>query len=73
MAAFDLGLAGVQQDLEDLQPERINDLAREANHTFRNTALTPGNTLSLFVRQVAQGSTACAALISATHGDAARN
>ena len=37
MAAFDLALARVQLDSGDLQPERINALAREVNHTFRNT------------------------------------
>ena len=62
MAAFDLALARVQLDSGDLQPERINDLAREANHTFRNTILTPGNTLSLFVQQVAHGNVACTAV-----------
>ena len=62
MAAFDLALARVQQDSGDLQPRHINDLARAANHTFRDTTLTPGNTLALFVRQVAHGNVACTAV-----------
>lgn len=62
MAAFDLALARVRQDSQDLQPQHINDLARAANHTFRDTTLTPGNTLVLFVQQVAQGNVACTAV-----------
>ena len=65
MAAFDLALAHVkQQDVELLGhlPARVNELARAANHTFRQTELTPGNTLSLFIQQIARGNVACAAV-----------
>lgn len=65
MAAFDLALARVrEQDIELLQhlPERVNQLARAAELTFRETELTPGNTLALFLRQVACGNVACAAV-----------
>jgi Transposase DDE domain len=65
MAAFDLALARVrEQDIELLQhlPERVNRLARAAELTFRETELTPGNTLALFLRQVACGNVACAAV-----------
>jgi hypothetical protein len=62
MAAFDLALARVQQDCLGLVPDRINALARAGHHTFRDTTLTPGNTLTLFVRQVAHGNVACSAM-----------
>ena len=65
MAAFDLALARVrEQDIELLQrlPDRVNQLARAAALTFRETELTPGNTLALFLRQVACGNVACAAV-----------
>ena len=63
MAAFDLALARVQQqDSGDLRSERINQLACDGNHTFRNTTLTPGNTLTLFVQQIAQGNIACSSM-----------
>lgn len=62
MAAFDLALARVQQDGCELLPERINQLARAGHHIFRDTLLTPANTLGLFVRQIASGNIACAAV-----------
>lgn len=62
MAAFDLALARVQQDSSGLLPDRIDQLARAGNHTFRQTELTPGNTLCLFVRQIACGNIACSAV-----------
>jgi len=62
MATFDSALARVQRDCASLLPDHINTLARAAEHTFRNTTLTPGNTLSLFVRQIACGNVACAAM-----------
>lgn len=63
MAAFDLALARVQQDSGTLLlRDRVNQLARAANHTFRNTILTPGETLRLFVRQIAHGNVACSAV-----------
>jgi len=65
MAAFDLALARVRgQDIELLRqlPDRVNQLARAAGHPFRQTELTPGNTLALFLRQVACGNVACAAV-----------
>src|SRR5205807_2155454 len=55
-------LARVQQDNSDLLPERINQLARGQDHTFRDTLLTPGNTLCWFVRQIAHGNVACSAM-----------
>ena len=64
-AAFNQALARVQQDrfdCPDLLPDRIDQLARQANHTFRNTILTPGHTLRLFVQQVAHGNIACSAV-----------
>jgi hypothetical protein len=63
--AFNQALARVQQDrfdCPDLLPDRINQLAREQHHTFRQTILTPGNTLRLFVQQVAFGNIACSAV-----------
>jgi hypothetical protein len=48
--------------------------ARAKDHTFRNTILTPGNTLCWFVRQIAYGNVACAAmhrLAGETFSDAA--
>ena len=63
MAAFDLALAHVRNGACDcLLPDRINQLARQQNIPFRNTTLTPGNTLRLFVQQVAQGNIACQAM-----------
>ena len=62
MATFDLALARVRDDPHDLLPDRIDQLARAGNLAFRNTRLTPGNTLRLFVQQVAQGNIACAAV-----------
>lgn len=62
MAAFDLALARVQQDGLELLGDRINALARAANHTFRHTTLTPGKTLALFARQIAHGNIACSAM-----------
>src|SRR5688500_6185144 len=63
MAAFDLALAGVRSGTHDLLPPgRIDQLARAEDHPFRNTALTPGNTLQLFARQVAHGNVACSAV-----------
>jgi hypothetical protein len=61
MAAFDLALARVQRDVQ-LPAERIDQLARARHHTFRRTLLTPGHTLSLFVRQIAHGNVACASM-----------
>jgi Transposase DDE domain len=63
MAAFDLALAHVREGADDfLLPQRINQLARRQEISFRNTALTPGNTLRLFVQQVAHGNVACSAM-----------
>jgi hypothetical protein len=63
MAAFDLALSCVRDGADDfLLPEPINQLALAGNHLFRNTTLTPGNTLRLFVQQVAHGNIACAAV-----------
>jgi len=63
MAAFDLALTRVQQGMDDLlSPDQINQLARSGNVPFRGTTLTPGNTLRLFVQQVAHGNVACCAM-----------
>jgi hypothetical protein len=63
MAAFDLALNHVRKGAEDfLLPERINQLALDHKHRYRNTLLTPGKTLGLFVQQVAHGNVACAAM-----------
>jgi len=63
MAAFDLALSCVRNGTDDLLlPEHINQLALTSNHLFRNTPLTPGNTLRLFVQQIAHGNVACASV-----------
>jgi hypothetical protein len=63
MAAFDLALTCVRDGTADfLLPERINQLALAQNHLFRDTALTPGKTLRLFIQQVAHGNVACSAV-----------
>jgi hypothetical protein len=63
MAAFDLALSHLRDGSDDLLlPQRINQLALAQNHQFRNTTLTPGNTLRLFVQQVAHGNVACSAM-----------
>jgi DDE family transposase len=63
MAAFDLALSAVRNGSAYLpRPQRINQLAKDHNHCFRNTTLTPGNTLWLFVQQVACGNIACSAV-----------
>jgi len=69
MAAFDLALTRVRQGSGELLPDRINQLARAGDHTFRNTTLTPGNTLRLFVRQVAHGNVACSAVRHLADGE----
>ena len=45
-----------------LRPDQTNQLARQRGVVFRDTALTPGNTLRLFVQQVAHGNIACSAV-----------
>ena len=63
MAAFDLALARVRSGTEDLlTPGPINQLARAAGLDFRNTTLTPRNTLRLSVQQIAHGNVACTAV-----------
>lgn len=63
MAHFDLALARIREDHQRLLvPDRINQLAVAQHHTFRRTILTPGNTLCWFVRQIAHGNVACAAV-----------
>jgi hypothetical protein len=63
MAGFDLALSQVRDGSHDLLPlDQINQLARDAGHHFRNTALSPRNTLELFVQQVASGNIACSAV-----------
>ena len=63
MAAFDLALSCVRDGTDNLlRPQRINQLALADHHLFRNTTLTPGNTLRFFVQQVAHGNVACSAV-----------
>jgi hypothetical protein len=63
MAGFDLALTRVQQHADELLiSDQINQLARQRDHTFRNTILTPGSTLCWFVQQVAHGNVACSAV-----------
>lgn len=63
MAAFDLALCGVRKGSHDLlPPDPIDQLARAGGHRFRDTTLTPGNTLRLFAQQVAHGNVACSAV-----------
>jgi Transposase DDE domain len=63
MAAFDLALSRVRCGEGDLPlPARVNQLALAGGQTFRQTTLTPGKTLRLFVQQVAHGNVACTAV-----------
>ena len=64
MVALDHALLRIRQDggSDLLRPDQINQLARRQGHLFRDTALTPGNTLRLFVQQVAHGNIACSAV-----------
>ena len=63
MAAFDLALSRVRQDADHLLlPARINQLAQARGLVFRETKLTPGNTLRLFAQQIANGNIACSAM-----------
>jgi hypothetical protein len=60
MATIDGALVRIRQDDSDLlSPEQINQLARQMDHDFRRTPLTPGNTLRLFVQQIAHGNVSC--------------
>jgi hypothetical protein len=60
MAAIDSALLRIRQaDCDLLRPEQINQLALHKGHDFRRTRLTPGNTVRLFVQQVAHGNVAC--------------
>ena len=62
-SALDYALSCVRRDGSDLlRPERVNQLARGCGHAFRDTPLKPGETLVLFVRQVAHGNVACSAV-----------
>ena len=64
LAALDRALVRLRDDggSDLLRPEGINQQARRQGHMFRDTPLTPGNTLRLFVQQVAHGNVACAAV-----------
>jgi hypothetical protein len=63
MAGFELALKRVQQNANELLfCDHINQLALQRDHIFRNTILTPGNTLCWFVRQIACGNVACASV-----------
>jgi hypothetical protein len=64
MAAIDLALRRLRDDggSDLLRPERINQLALEQGHKFRERTLTPGRTLQLFVQQIAWGNIACSAM-----------
>lgn len=61
--AFDLALSRVRDGSDHLLlPAHINQLARAGGHAFRETTLTPGNTLRLFAQQIAHGNVACSAV-----------
>lgn len=64
MVALDHALLRIRRDggPDLLRPDPINQLARQQGHVFRDTTLTPGNTLRLFVQQVAHGNVACSAM-----------
>ena len=63
MATFALALSDIRTGSDHLLiPERINQLALAENMEFRHTVLSPGNTLKLFVQQVAHGNVACTAV-----------
>ncbi len=63
MATLDQALDRIRTDGSDLlRPEPMNQLARRLGHSFRNTPLSPGNTLRLFAQQVAHGNIACSAV-----------
>lgn len=64
MAAIDHALVHLRQEVNSnlLRPEPFNQLARQLGHTFRDTVLTPGKTLKLFVQQIAHGNIACSAV-----------
>jgi len=64
MVALDRALLRIRQDGDSdlLRAGPINQLARQQGHVFRDTALSPGNTLRLFVQQVAHGNVACSAV-----------
>jgi hypothetical protein len=63
MATFDLALAQLRSGTHDcLDVDHINQLARDCKHVFRDTILNPGNTFRLFVKQIAHGNVACAAV-----------
>ena len=56
----DLARAGSDYDL--LASAHTNQLARAADCRFRDRLLTPGETLRLFIQQIAHGNLACAAV-----------
>lgn len=61
--AFNSALSRVRDGSDHLLvPARINQLARASGHVFRQTLLTPGNTVRLFAQQIAHGNVACAAV-----------
>lgn len=64
MAAIDRALVHLRQEVGSdlLRPERFNQLARRLGHEFRDSVLTPGITLKLFVQQIAHGNIACSAV-----------
>jgi hypothetical protein len=64
MVALDHALLRIRKDggSDLLRPDQINQLARQRGLLFRDTTLTPGNTLRLFVQQVAHGNVACSAV-----------
>jgi len=70
MAGFNSALACVRHGSHDLLlSDRINQLARAAEHPFRATTLTPGVTLRLFAQQIAHGNIACSAVRHLDGGD----
>ncbi len=63
MATFALALSDIRTGSDHLLiPEHINQLALDENLVFRHTTLSPGNTIKLFVQQIAHGNVACTAM-----------
>jgi len=63
MAGFDLALARVQQNNDQLLiPDRINELARQQDHNFRGRFSHPATPSAGSCEQVAHGNVACSAV-----------
>lgn len=70
MAASDSALTCLQiGDHDLLSQDHLNQEARALGHAFRDSTLTPGRTLVLYIRQIAHGNVACAAMGHLAKGD----